>query len=68
MHTECLLNEKPPIGIVPHFIWVDKRILEILEAFERYSNAGKAVPVEWVTELRKLIDERLNVVIMPNEE
>ncbi|MDO4802745.1 MAG: hypothetical protein Q4A15_11325 [Prevotellaceae bacterium] len=63
-----MLNEKPPLGLMPHYIWVDKRIAEILAAFERYSNAGKAVPVEWIEELRKLIDERLGGVVLPDEE
>lgn len=66
--SETSETVKPPLGIVPHCIWVDKRIVEILDAVERYSIVGKVVPVEWVEELWKLIDERLGGGIMPDEE
>lgn len=62
------MPEKPLLGIVPHCIWVDKRIVEILDAMKRFGEADKPVPIEWTMELWKLIDERLGGCILPDEE
>lgn len=52
--------EKPPIGLVPEFIFETQkerdRLIEITEAMERYSLAGKPVPIEWVKELSRRIN------------
>ena len=45
----------PPLGIKPKFIWDSMRIQDILDAMERFADAQKPVPVEWVTELRDLL-------------
>ena len=59
---------EPPIGLVPRSIWdcmgendfihTQARISRILDAMERYGNADKAVPVEWVTELRERLGSK----------
>lgn len=41
---------KPPLGLMPEFIWKEQRIDELYQAIMRYVNAGKAVPIEWITE------------------
>jgi len=50
----------PPIGIMPRNIWRDKvtseRVNALLDAMERYADAGKSVPLEWLKELRELLD------------
>lgn len=45
----CTEN-KPPIGLVPHQIWHENRIIEIREAIKRYLDAGLEVNVEWIKE------------------
>lgn len=46
--------EKPPLGLRPKKYWIkevySKRQLEILAAMERYTIAGKIIPVEWIAE------------------
>ena len=49
-------GEKPPIGIKPRYIHDEERKQEIMDAMVRYSNAFKPIPVEWLDELRDLID------------
>ena len=50
-------NKIPPLGLMPKHIWDSKRINDILSAMERYSEADKAIPVEWITELRTLLED-----------
>ena len=38
----------PPLGLTPKLIHNKKRVLEILDAMERYSYARFPVPIEWV--------------------
>lgn len=45
---------KPPLGLIPKHIHDTMRKKEILEAMQRYTDAGKAIPVEWLDELRSL--------------
>lgn len=47
--------EKPPIGLMPRPIHELKRITDIIEAMERYSEAQMPVPKEWIEELKDLI-------------
>jgi len=42
--------EKPPLGLMPEWIWKERRVKEIDEAIKRYSAAKKAVPISWVAE------------------
>ncbi len=46
--------EKPPLGLEPKWIHDVKRIREILDAIERYSDANMPIPKVWVDELREL--------------
>jgi|GEM_PF-2092606 len=49
------MTEKPTIGLVPKWFWDGIRRGDILNALERYAEAGKPAPVEWITELRELL-------------
>ena len=57
MNTEMICYVKPPLGLVPRFIVVEKRTVEILEAMIRYASAGYRIPQEWREELDYLLDE-----------
>ena len=46
---------KPPIGLKPKWIHEEERKTEILDAMERYSEAGLPIPKEWIEELRELV-------------
>lgn len=50
---------KPPIGLVPRNIFEDnmrqQRANDILAAMQRYAEASKAVPVEWIDELKEFV-------------
>ena len=47
---------KPPLGLKPKYIHDKARVKEILDAMERYAYQRFPVPIEWVEELRELID------------
>lgn len=44
----------PPIGVRPRWSWDEARVQELSEAFVRYSEAKKDIPLEWIDELREL--------------
>ena len=50
---------KPPLGLKPRYIHEAGRAIEIMDACQRYSDAEKAIPAEWVAELRELLHEQL---------
>lgn len=48
-------QKAPPLGLKPKWIHDLQRRREIFEAMERYSDAGKPIPREWIDELRELV-------------
>ena len=49
--------KKPPIGIMPRYIWIEKRIEDIKTAMKRFSEAEEDIFEEWYVELGQLISE-----------
>jgi hypothetical protein len=49
------LSNKPPIGIMPKYIWESKRRNELGDAINRYLEAALPVPSEWIEEYNELI-------------
>ena len=45
---------KPPIGLEPRMYIVEKRIVNIIEAMDRYIQADKEIPMEWIQEYNEL--------------
>lgn len=60
------MTERPPIGLRPHWIWLEEkedyiecyvsRINEIREAISRYKEANKEIPWEWKQEMGHLMN------------
>lgn len=46
---------KPPIGIVPRYIWIAQRIEDLNNAIQRYQNANLEYPAAWKSELDSLM-------------
>lgn len=46
---------KPPLGIEPHYIWVQQRKLDLIEAMKRYIKAEVEIPRDWLEEYEKLV-------------
>jgi hypothetical protein len=44
----------PPVGLMPRFIWEERRMTAISEAMARYIAAYKAIPQEWIDEYNEL--------------
>lgn len=42
---------RPPIGIIPKYLWIEQRKSELMSAIDRYMKAGIKVPIEWLEEL-----------------
>jgi hypothetical protein len=53
-HCECMIPVKPPIGIMPKYIWDSKRKEELSEAINRFTSAGSQIPIEWIEEYNEL--------------
>jgi len=47
---------KPPLGIEPERIHNQDRAIEIIAAIKRYAEAGSLPPIEWLEEIRYLIE------------
>ncbi len=45
--------QKPPLGLKPKWLHEWERTIAIVEAIERYSNAGMVIPKEWISELKE---------------
>jgi len=46
---------KPPLGVMPQQIWMEKRAKDLARAIHQYIDAGMYEPVdEWVEELDEL--------------
>lgn len=50
-------TKKPPLGVMPRDIWNHKRWTELSNAMQRYLEAGKPVPKEWMDEYIELCEE-----------
>jgi len=48
---------KPPLGLVPRDIWLTQRLIEVIEAIDRYQKANQKVPAAWSDEYRALHKE-----------
>jgi len=46
--------ERPPLGILPKYIWLDHRKTDLENAINRRFEAGLKVPVEWIEEYNEL--------------
>ena len=51
------IPEKPPIGVMPRYFWHKKRRDELSEAIQRYMEANKSIPKEWIDEYNELCGE-----------
>lgn len=52
----CQVNLHP-LGVVPEYIWKMKRMGELADAINRYTNALVPIPEEWTREYNKLYNE-----------
>jgi len=50
-------SEKPPLGIIPKDIHNHNRLNDINEAINRYLEAKKDIPAEWLIEKRELVNK-----------
>lgn len=49
--------EKPPIGLMPKSIHLEKRFYEVCGAITRYYSVGGKIPIEWVEEYNELLEK-----------
>ena len=47
---------KPPLGLMPHSVFLLRRLEEIFQAIERYYEASMQIPIEWIQEYNLLIE------------
>jgi hypothetical protein len=55
-------DDKPPLGILPSFVWKRQRVIALLEAAHRYASEGfreatERCVQEWLTEAKMLLLE-----------
>ena len=49
-------KQKPPLGLMPHSVFLLRRLEEIFQAIERYYEASMQIPIEWIEEYNLLIE------------
>lgn len=49
--------ERHPIGVMPRYIWKEKRLADIKSAMHRYTDSFKRIPLEWIEEYNELVKE-----------
>ena len=49
---------KPPLGIKPKFIHDEQRREELKQAINRYFEANKPIPMEWIEEYNELVGDK----------
>lgn len=47
---------KPPLGVIPRYLSIERRIRELDAAIERYLGHNCQIPVEWVSERNELFE------------
>ena len=57
MKNVTIYRERPPIGIMPEYIWKLQRKHNLAEAMWRYLSAGIAFPIIWLEEYNRLVSE-----------
>jgi hypothetical protein len=70
---ESSRRERPPLGVIPEFIWKEKRIDDLRGAINRYMDGGYWPLPEWLREMADLVgwasDRKPKpFVLMHNEE
>lgn len=50
------LIEKPPLGIMPRYIWDESRLTQLEQAIERRIVKVNTIPIEWIEERNELIE------------
>ena len=55
MQNDVSISKKPPIGLVPRYIWLSRRLYEIKCAIERYTLCNYEIPIEWIKEYNDLV-------------
>lgn len=54
---DIIMNTKPPIGIMPKYIWESQRLDELRQAIFRFLDDGRSISIEWINEYNELIDK-----------
>ena len=58
------VDENTPLGVVPRYIRDEQRLMELVGAVMRYTEAGLSAKPEWLTELAEVcqrINQRKNI-------
>jgi hypothetical protein len=50
---------RPPLGVMPEWLWREKRMWEIIHALHRHSEAMHSYPTEWLEELHARVGDVL---------
>ena len=53
--------KKPPLGLQPKIFHDFKRMIDILDAMDRYSKEEMPIPREWISELRDIAINNFSV-------
>lgn len=54
---EEIKRSKPAMGIMPEWVWIERRNSELKDAIDRYMRADCQVPLEWIVEMNKHCNE-----------
>lgn len=52
------MAKRPPLGVMPRYIWEERRLEELRDAIYRYISDVIHVPPAWIEEYNELIEKR----------
>ena len=50
-----VMNEKPPLGLIPKYVREAERLKEVGSAIWRYLDACEVIPMKWIEEYNELV-------------
>lgn len=52
---EIEVKSKPPLGVMPKYIWDAERLADLTRAIKEYAEAQLRLPNEWIDEYNTLV-------------
>lgn len=53
-----LKKKKPPLGLMPKYLWDEQRLYDVCMAITKYYQACLEIPIEWIEEYNLLIRDK----------
>ncbi|EMT54729.1 hypothetical protein I532_03955 [Brevibacillus borstelensis AK1] len=49
------MSDRPPLGVMPRFLWEERRLDDLVSAMDLRLLARQEIPADWLTEYNELV-------------